>query len=147
MENEVLHVKELAVATKKTTLSKDRRTMTMVNTLTDSFVDLSKDTWSGLNTAYRELGWIADGGDPSATSAERDMANLKRTEYGRERVRVMERMMDYLDKKLSIHPPSASDVENARNIAAHLAQMADVNVKASAIVQAATKLLDIYNRA
>ena len=112
----------------------------------DPFVELSTATWMGLNDAVRESGWIADGGDPSAPQSDRDMANLKQGEYDREQVRVMQRLLAYLAKRLSIHPPSDQDVAKAKELAGTLANMRDVNVRVTAILNAASELLEIYSR-
>ena len=118
----------------------------MPHNAADPFVELSTATWMGLNDAVRESGWIADGGDPSAPQSDRDMANLKQTEYDREQVRVMQRLLAYLAKRLTIQPPSDQDVAKAKDVAATLANMRDVNVKVAAILNAANGLLEIYNR-
>jgi hypothetical protein len=106
---------------------------------------MSLTAWEGLNAAVRELAWIADGGDPAASFADRDMAVLRRTEYDRERTRIMQRLMAYLGKQLSVSPPSDADLERAKHIATRLAQMRDLNVTVTAVIGAATELLNLYN--
>ena len=91
------------------------------STQPDPFVDLSLQTSAGLSNAIRELGWIADGGDPSASLDDRDLARLQKIEYERERIRVAQRLTAYLAKQLSVNPPSAQDLQQAKDIAAHLA--------------------------
>jgi hypothetical protein len=110
----------------------------------DPFVVLSLEAWEGLNEAVRECDWIADGGDPTATEADRNEANLKQAEYDRAQIRVMQRLTSYLAKKLSVVPPSATDVAQAKALVASLAAMRDQNVKVSAVVAATTQLLAIY---
>jgi hypothetical protein len=113
----------------------------------DPFVELSLETWRGLSAAVRELGWIADGGEPSASMGDRDLAALKRIQFDRERVRIMERLTAYYDKKTSVKPPSTTDLEQAKKIATRLAEFAAVSVKAKAVVDAGTALLNIYAKA
>jgi len=113
----------------------------------DPFVEISLSTWNGLNDAVRECDWIADGGDPTATSAERNTANVKQAEYDREQTRVMQRLTAYLAKQLSVHPPSSADLAQSKQMATQLAQMRDVNVKVSAVISAATALLNAYGNA
>ena len=112
----------------------------------DPFVQLSLTTWEGLNAAVREASWIADGGDPTVSFADRDMAALKRAEYDRERIRIMQRLMAYLAKQLSVSPPSATDLDRAKVIATRLAEMREVNVTFVAIMTAATELLALYGK-
>ena len=112
----------------------------------DPFVVVSVQTGTGLSDAIREAGWIADGGDRTASQADQDLANLKRDEYGRERIRVQQRLLAFLAKQLSIHPPTAADLQQSKAMAEQLASMVDVNVKVAAIVNAATELLNIYNK-
>lgn len=134
--------------TARATLS---RVMTMADdsmeSKPDPFVELSKETSKGLDHAIRELGWIADGGDPSSTEEDEDLANVKRVEYDRDRGRVHRRLLAYLSKELSLQTPSDDDIETAKSLAARLAKMRDMNVRATTVVKAATDLLNIYNRA
>lgn len=120
--------------------------MAATNPTSDPFVDLSLATWEGLNSSVRELTWIRDGGDPTATFAERDEANLKAVEYDRDRIRVMQQLVAYLAKKLSVTPPTPADLARSRALSAQLAQMVDVNVKVTVVVKATTELLDIYGK-
>lgn len=113
---------------------------------TDPFLDLCNATWAGLRDAARECGWIADGGDATATESDRDLASAKGDEYRQEAADVAERNLAYVAKKLSISPPSAVDVAAAQALAANLAAMISVNVKVSAVISAASGLLDLYNK-
>lgn len=110
----------------------------------DSFVILSTNAYDGLTESIRELGWIADGGDKSASSDEMNEASEKKIQYERDRDRVAKRLIAYLAKKLSINPPTDDEVNQSAKIAAQLAQFHAVNVKAKAVIEATTKLLEIY---
>lgn len=113
----------------------------------DSFVSVSLSAWLGLTDAVRELGWIADGGDPSASFADRDLANLKRLEY-KDKIDIIEsRLTAYMAKKLTVDPPSSAQADQASRIASDLAQWRTVNVTTNAIIAAATDLLNLYNNA
>jgi len=110
----------------------------------DPFVQLSLDTWRGLNDAVRELDWIADGGDSSATFDDRDEAALARIKYERESVRVMQRLTAFLAKQLTVKTPTSADLVKAKEIATELGKFIDRNVQAKTVIKAATNLLKIY---
>ena len=112
----------------------------------DAFIEVSVATIEGLGHAIRECNWIAQGGDPTSTQSDRDLANLRRAEYENDRVRANQRVLAYLGGKLSIFPPTSGDVTEARQLAGRLAQMVGVNVQVGAVIQTATNLLNLYRK-
>jgi hypothetical protein len=112
----------------------------------DTFEAVCLSVWEGLNNAVRELGWIADGiGDASTTFSDRSLANVKRLELQEQINDVQRKYTAYKAKKLSIKPPSMKQMTEAARISAELASWSKVNVTVTAVLTAATDLLNIYN--
>jgi|CXWL01.1.fsa_nt_gi hypothetical protein len=111
----------------------------------DTFVELSLTTENALNDAIPELAWIsAGGGDPPPSEADRVIAEDKEGEYKDRRSQVRERLLAYLSKKLTVPPPSETDLKKAIKIAVEIADFKNKSVQATTVIHAVTEILNVY---